>query len=73
MFKTLISALAVIKKARKAGDALDDDLNGNGVPEYLDLKQELENIKPVLLDLIERGKRILGLSLTLANHVIEAM
>jgi hypothetical protein len=71
--KTFLAFLAAFKKAWKAGDALDDDLNGNGVPEYLDLKHELENLRPVLADLIERGKRIFGLSMALANHVIEAM
>lgn len=73
MLKQLLSLIAALKKVSKAGDALDDDLNKNNIPEYLDIKQELIDIKPVLIDLVERGKRILGLATALAAHVIEAI
>lgn len=73
MLKTLIAGLAVIKKARRAGDALDDDLNKNGVPDYLDLKKEIQDLKPIAKDLVARGKRIIELVSALAAHVMEAM
>lgn len=72
LLKSIIGGIALAQRAKNAAEALEADLDNDGIPEKQELQKELLDCKPVLLDLVARAKRIFALSLSLANHVLEA-
>jgi hypothetical protein len=71
LLNSIIGGIALAKRAKNAMEALEADLDSDGVPEKKELEAELAAARPVVFDLLDRAKRIYILAVTLAAHVLK--